>query len=97
MRQVLPSQIVGFPCNPGTSRLMFDIYEDLAWRGLIHQTTDDAFLQDWLRSECRTLYVGFDPTADSLHVGHLRGADGAAAVSAGRASADRRWSAGPPA
>ena len=50
---------------------MFDIYEDLTWRGLIHQATDGAFLKEWLRSECRTLYVGFDPTADSLHVGSL--------------------------
>lgn len=50
---------------------MFDIYEDLTWRGLIHQATDRAFLKEWLRSDCRTLYVGFDPTADSLHVGSL--------------------------
>lgn len=48
-----------------------DIYEDLAWRGLIHQSTDEAFLPQWLREGCRTLYAGFDPTADSLHVGSL--------------------------
>ncbi len=50
---------------------MSDIFADLAWRGLIHQTTDDAFLPGWLRGGCRTLYAGFDPTADSLHVGSL--------------------------
>jgi tyrosyl-tRNA synthetase len=50
---------------------MTDIFADLAWRGLIHQTTDDAFLPPWLRGGCRTLYAGFDPTADSLHVGSL--------------------------
>jgi tyrosyl-tRNA synthetase len=50
-----------------------DIYSDIAWRGLIHQTTDDAGMPGWLRSGSRTLYVGFDPTADSLHVGHLMG------------------------
>jgi tyrosyl-tRNA synthetase len=50
---------------------MTDIFSDLRWRGLIHQTTDDAFLVRWLASGCRTLYAGFDPTADSLHVGSL--------------------------
>lgn len=50
---------------------MTDIISELTWRGLIHQTTDGVNLCDWLRKEPRTLYVGFDPTADSLHVGHL--------------------------
>ncbi|MGE0609106.1 MAG: tyrosine--tRNA ligase [Pirellulales bacterium] len=48
-----------------------DIFADLKWRGLIHQTTDDAGLPRWLGEKTRTLYAGFDPTADSLHVGHL--------------------------
>ncbi len=48
-----------------------DIFADLAWRGLIHQSTDDAFLPEWLQTGSRTLYAGFDPTADSLHVGSL--------------------------
>ena len=50
---------------------MTDIFEDLKWRGLIHQTTADEFLPKWLNSGSRTLYAGFDPTADSLHVGSL--------------------------
>jgi len=50
---------------------MTDIFEDLKWRGLIHQTTADDFLPGWLNSGARTLYAGFDPTADSLHVGSL--------------------------
>ena len=50
---------------------MHDILADLRWRGLIHQTTDEAALAAWLAVEPRTLYAGFDPTADSLHVGHL--------------------------
>jgi tyrosyl-tRNA synthetase len=50
---------------------MFDILADLRWRGLIHQTTDDERLPGWLTSGRRTLYAGFDPTADSLHVGSL--------------------------
>ena len=50
---------------------MSDIFSELTWRGLIHQTTDDDRLPAWLRDDRRTLYAGFDPTADSLHVGHL--------------------------
>ncbi|MEO5760899.1 MAG: tyrosine--tRNA ligase [Vicinamibacteria bacterium] len=49
---------------------MTDLYDDLVWRGLIHQSTDES-IPAWLRSGVRTLYVGFDPTADSLHVGSL--------------------------
>ena len=49
---------------------MSDLYDDLVWRGLIHQSTDEG-IPAWLRSGSRTLYVGFDPTADSLHVGSL--------------------------
>ena len=50
---------------------MTDLFDDLVWRGLIHQATDEAHLAQWLRSGSRTLYVGFDPTASSLHVGSL--------------------------
>jgi tyrosyl-tRNA synthetase len=50
---------------------MLDIYADLSWRGLIHQSTDGDFLPGWLREGARTVYAGFDPTADSLHVGHM--------------------------
>jgi len=50
---------------------MTDIYADLAWRGLIHQSTDPDNLPAWLSKESRSLYAGFDPTADSLHVGHF--------------------------
>ncbi|MGE3244273.1 MAG: tyrosine--tRNA ligase [Pirellulales bacterium] len=45
--------------------------DDLRWRGLVHQTTDDAGLGDWLAARSRVVYAGFDPTADSMHVGHL--------------------------
>jgi tyrosyl-tRNA synthetase len=50
---------------------MTSIFDELRWRGLIHQTTDDAQLPAWLNAKSRTLYAGFDPTADSLHVGHM--------------------------
>jgi tyrosyl-tRNA synthetase len=48
-----------------------DVFAELRWRGLIHQTTDDENLPRWLAERSRTVYAGFDPTADSLHVGHL--------------------------
>ncbi len=50
---------------------MQDIFGDLKWRGLIHQSTAEDFLPQWLSSSSRILYAGFDPTADSLHVGSL--------------------------
>lgn len=50
---------------------MTDLHDDLVFRGLIHQATDATFIPGWLRTGSRTLYVGFDPTADSLHVGSL--------------------------
>ena len=50
---------------------MSDIVAELKWRGLIHQTTDDSGLQSWLNDQSRTMYIGFDPTSDSLHVGSL--------------------------
>ena len=50
---------------------MTDIVAELQWRGLVHQTTDGPRLAEWLNSGSRALYAGFDPTADSLHVGSL--------------------------
>lgn len=46
---------------------------DLTARGLIHDSTDARALEDRLNSGPIGVYVGFDPTADSLHVGHLLG------------------------
>lgn len=48
-----------------------NLLDDLRWRGLVHQTTDDANISAWLAEKPRTVYAGFDPTADSLHVGSL--------------------------
>src|SRR5699024_4440350 len=47
------------------------ILQDLEKRGLIHQTTDREDLEKHLANNQVTLYCGFDPTADSLHIGHL--------------------------
>ena len=52
---------------------MTDIFPDLQWRGLVQQCTDDEHVPQWLKSGSRTVYAGFDPTAESLHVGHLMG------------------------
>jgi len=54
-----------------TPTASLDIVAELTWRGLIHQMTDATALAAWLREKPRTLYIGFDPTSDSLHVGHL--------------------------
>ncbi|HVT65216.1 MAG TPA: tyrosine--tRNA ligase [Mycobacteriales bacterium] len=48
-----------------------DILEELAWRGLIAQTTDADALRKDLAAGPMTLYCGFDPTAESLHAGNL--------------------------
>ena len=50
-----------------------DILSDLEARGLIHDTTDRDALASRLAAGPITLYCGFDPTADSLHVGNLIG------------------------
>ncbi len=44
---------------------------EVRWRGLIHQMTDEAELGKLLSSGRQTIYIGFDPTATSLHVGGL--------------------------
>ncbi|GAA4918654.1 tyrosine--tRNA ligase [Streptomonospora salina] len=50
---------------------MTDIIDDLEWRGLLAQTTDPGDLRKALADGPVTVYCGFDPTAGSLHVGHL--------------------------
>jgi tyrosyl-tRNA synthetase len=48
-----------------------DILQDLEFRGLIHQVTDHVGLEKKLKNGQTALYCGFDPTADSLHIGSL--------------------------
>ncbi|AET65887.1 tyrosyl-tRNA synthetase [Desulfosporosinus orientis DSM 765] len=48
-----------------------DIFSDLKERGLIYQHTDEDALRKRLTAGPMALYCGFDPTADSLHIGHL--------------------------
>ena len=47
------------------------IFEELRARGLIAQITDEAKVRDLINNGEATFYIGFDPTADSLHVGHF--------------------------
>ncbi|EIF42582.1 tyrosyl-tRNA synthetase [gamma proteobacterium BDW918] len=48
-----------------------ELLTELEARGLVAQMTGENGLSEYLSSEMRTLYCGFDPTADSLHIGHL--------------------------
>jgi tyrosyl-tRNA synthetase len=48
------------------------LFDDLSWRGLVHQATDPAVLAERLDRGRVVAYIGFDPTAGSLHVGHLQ-------------------------
>jgi len=47
------------------------IFEELTARGLIAQTTDEPEIRELVNNGKATFYIGFDPTADSLHVGHF--------------------------
>lgn len=48
---------------------MIDFFEEMKWRGMIHDIMPGA--EEQLKKEMTTAYIGFDPTADSLHIGHL--------------------------
>ena len=47
------------------------IYDELVARGLIAQVTDEDEIKNLINNGKATFYIGFDPTADSLHVGHF--------------------------
>ncbi|MDM5334782.1 tyrosine--tRNA ligase [Ureibacillus composti] len=47
------------------------LIEDLQWRGLLYQQTDAEGMEKLLNEEKVSLYVGVDPTADSMHIGHI--------------------------
>ena len=50
---------------------MANVFDILKERGLIAQTTHEEEIRELLGREMVTFYIGFDPTADSLHVGHF--------------------------
>ena len=47
------------------------VYEELIARGLIAQVTDEEEIRELVNTGKAVFYIGFDPTADSLHVGHF--------------------------
>ena len=47
------------------------LYDELVARGLIAQVTKEAEIREMIDNGKATFYIGFDPTADSLHVGHF--------------------------
>lgn len=62
--------------NPALSEQRNDpifenVWQELKWRGLVHVSTDEAALEEALSGDPITYYCGFDPTAASLHLGHL--------------------------
>ena len=59
---------VSIPDNVSKFSNVFDVLEE---RGFIKQTTHEKEVRDLLENEKVTFYIGFDPTADSLHVGHF--------------------------
>jgi len=48
-----------------------NVFDELSWRGLIHQTSGDKALREHLSVPGRVMYCGFDPTAESLHIGNM--------------------------
>jgi len=48
-----------------------NILDELTWRGLVHQVSDPDGLHAYLNTPGQTMYCGFDPTAESLHIGNL--------------------------
>ena len=60
-RQIIPLQ----------QKKTMQIYEELVARGLLAQVTDEERIRDLVNNGKAVFYIGFDPTADSLHVGHF--------------------------
>jgi len=65
MSRYLHSSLVEFPT------MTHDLINELKWRGLLYQTTDEEKLSAHLAADSRAVYCGFDPTADSLTIGNL--------------------------
>lgn len=51
--------------------IIMELYDELVARGLIAQVTDEEEIKELINNGKATFYIGFDPTADSLHVGHF--------------------------
>src|SRR5690606_7177367 len=51
--------------------MMMNLFEDLKWRGMVKDVSDEDLAQTLLNKEGTKFYVGYDPTGESLTVGHL--------------------------
>ncbi|EFE91816.1 putative tyrosine--tRNA ligase [Oribacterium sp. oral taxon 078 str. F0262] len=61
---------LGKAADRGRGRAM-GVFEELRERGLIAQLTDEEKIRELINAGKAVFYIGFDPTADSLHVGHF--------------------------
>jgi tyrosyl-tRNA synthetase len=59
------------PVNLNVEENQMTVFEELKRRGLIAQLTDEKEIEELVNAGKATFYIGFDPTADSLHVGHF--------------------------
>lgn len=57
--------------TPANDPTFENVWDEIVWRGLVHVSTDQESLRELLAGEPITYYCGFDPTAPSLHLGHL--------------------------
>ena len=68
LEQIIPE---GVFLPPGKEGKHMTVFEELKRRGLIAQMTDEKEIEELVNAGKATFYIGFDPTADSLHVGHF--------------------------
>lgn len=60
-----------FLCKKIVGGIVMNLLQDLQWRGIVYQQTDEEGLTELLEKEKISLYCGMDPTGDSMHIGHL--------------------------
>nr|WP_239066346.1 tyrosine--tRNA ligase [Microbacterium hibisci] len=65
------SEIVVSATVPAIDPSFENVWDEIVWRGLVHVSTDQEALRALLAGDPITYYCGFDPTAPSLHLGHL--------------------------
>ncbi|WP_194408857.1 tyrosine--tRNA ligase [Microbacterium cremeum] len=65
------SESVVSATRPANDPTFDNVWDELVWRGLVHVSTDQEALRALLAGDPITYYCGFDPTAPSLHLGHL--------------------------
>jgi tyrosyl-tRNA synthetase len=69
--EIFPLESERVPKQPRRDTVVADVWDEFAWRGLVAYSTDEEALRAALATGPVTYYVGFDPTAPSLHHGHL--------------------------